>query len=127
MHIRILLSLFLTSPTCLIKHSQDSKESRLPSLLSYSVVKEPATFDRVGSVLRTICFFAFRPHRRSRVGIMYNLVQPLVISTAYGPARLSAAFDSLHAPGSSQNCGALALISTTAPGFLFGSPCLQRG
>jgi len=72
-------------------------------------------------------FFPLRPHRRSRVGIMYNLAQPLVISTAYGPARLYAAACFRHAPGSSSNFQDCRFISKSAPCSLSGSPRVPRG
>src|SRR5687767_14788330 len=71
--------------------------------------------------------FPLRPHRRSRVGIMYNLAQPLVISTAYGPARLYAAACFRHAPGSSPNFQDCRFISKSVPCSLSGSPRVPRG
>ncbi|HYH08164.1 MAG TPA: hypothetical protein VEK11_14005, partial [Thermoanaerobaculia bacterium] len=66
MLIRILLiCLFLLSRALLSLAAalHASKESRLPLLLSYSVVKEPTSFDRLGSMLSAIA--SFRPHHPS--------------------------------------------------------------
>src|SRR5687767_2990695 len=72
---------------------QDSKESRLPSLLSYSVVKEPTTFDRVGSVLRaTPGFSRFALTADPASGSSTTCRNPLLFQPLTAPSDYSVAF-----------------------------------
>ena len=135
MHIRILLVLFLLSRSLA---SLSTNQLRLKGITFAFVAflfscQGTDFFDRAGSVLRATRSlrshrssavllrlpFAFRPHC---VGMIYNLSQPLVISTAYC---VSAAPVSRSASrvGTAANRAASALISAPRPArFLFKEP-----
>src|SRR5688572_18264872 len=93
---------------------QDSKESRLPSLLSYSVVKEPATFDRVGSVLRTTWLSRrFVRTADPALGSWTTCRNPLLFQLVTAPFASSRPLPPFHAPGLSHNCERPSVISRT--------------